>query len=81
MVQQEAAFDLLKGQLRVTVAGKLAGEAVEIPSGSSARRWRAMSSPAFSLFAAVEGMITLPQGFEPEHSPLLRSTTGAAGWK
>lgn len=77
VVQQEARkHDLLKGQLRVTVAGKLAGEAVEYPLGQLSEEVEGDVIPLrFRYFQAVEGMITLPQGFEPEHFTVAASTT------
>jgi hypothetical protein len=78
VVQQEARkHEMLEGQLQVTVAGQLAGEPVEYPLGQLGDGVEGDSLPlSFRYFQAVEGAITLPEGFEPELVTVVASTSG-----
>jgi hypothetical protein len=77
VVQQEARkHELLDGQLRVTLAGQLAGEPVEYSLEQLSDGLEGNSLPlSFRYFQAVEGTITLPEGFEPEFVTVVASTS------
>ena len=77
VVQQEARkHELLEGRLQVTLAGQLGGEQVEYPLGQLSDEVEGDSLPLkFRYFQAVEGTITLPEGFEPELVTVVASTS------
>jgi len=77
VVQQEARkYELLQGQLEVTLSGQLEGEPVTYPLGELSEDVEGGSVPLrFRYFQAVEGVITLPQGFVPEQFTVVASTS------
>ena len=77
VVQQEARkHELLEGRLQVTLAGQLGGEQVEYPLGQLSDEVEGDSLPLkFRYFQAVEGTITLPEGFEPELVTVVAGTS------
>lgn len=77
VVQQEARkHELLKGQLQVTLAGQVAGEPAEYALGQLSDEVEGDSLPlSFRYFQAVEGTITLPEGFAPEFVTVVASTS------
>ena len=77
VVQQEARkHELLEGRLQVTLAGQLGGEQVEYPLGQLSDAVEGDSLPLkFRYFQAVEGTITLPEGFEPEFVTVVAGTS------
>lgn len=79
VVQQEARKrDLLKGELNITVRGKLAGDAAEYSLAQLSDDVEAGGVPlAFRYFQSVEGGISLPEGFEPQELTVVAKTSGA----
>jgi hypothetical protein len=79
VVQQEARnHELLKGVLDVAVLGKQGSEEVRYPLGAlSADAGAEALSLRFRYFQAVEGVLLLPEGFEPEGIWVEAITTGS----
>ena len=68
VVQQEArTHEQLKGTLSVVVRGEKAGKPVEYPLQELSDDFRAGGSALqFRYFQSVEGLLALPEGFEPD---------------
>ncbi len=91
VAQQEARrHDLLKGQLRAQVYGLRDGEAVTYPlSALSEDLVDEWVSLRFRYYQSVEGVLSLPEGFEPQgiritavaHAPRRMEAVGDFPWR
>ena len=77
VVQQEARkHQLLKGELQAEVFGTLGEEQVSYPFAELSSAFGGEVLPLrFRYFQAIEGELTLPEGFEPQGVSLVASAT------
>jgi hypothetical protein len=65
--QMEREYEMVEGTLAVTVSGSSAGKEVSFPLAELSADFDAQASTLhFRYFQAIEGEISLPQGFEPQ---------------
>jgi len=65
--QMERDYEMVEGTLAVTVSGSSAGKDVSFPLAKLSTDFDAEASTLhFRYFQAIEGELSLPQGFEPQ---------------